>query len=396
MMTDLQKLKPRSFAYVNPRALSAGAMIAVATDGIYMAPTSSAGAASPVYGGGEMGDAERAKMNSATMGMARAVAKQKGHNPAVIEAMIDMGKELKVNGKIIDSKKEILTLDADEAVQLVDGKPLFAKAIVKNLDEIKKAESLKGATITAVPTLFEKIAIWVTAYASILILIGVAGGYLEMQAPGFGLPGIISVAAFSLFFFGHYVAGSLVGQETAVAAAIFIIGIIFIILEIMVFPGTILPSLIGLVCVMVALVYTMSGWEMPVSPLPSEGTAPAGFDFNLATYALGLRNFAIGIIGAAIMILTAARYLPQTAPFRHMLLSATAGGTLESTPAMTASRSVQAGDQGRTISALRPCGTVQFGDLRLEAIIESGYLQSGTDVRIREVQGARIIVEALS
>ena len=396
MMTDLQKLKPRSFAYVNPRALSAGAMIAVATDGIYMAPTSSAGAASPVYGGGEMGDAERAKMNSATMGMARAVAKQKGHNPAVIEAMIDMGKELKVNGKIIDSKKEILTLDADEAVQLVDGKPLFAKAIVKNMDEIKKAESLKGATITAVPTLFEKIAIWVTAYASILILIGVAGGYLEMQAPGFGLPGIISVAAFSLFFFGHYVAGSLVGQETVVAAAIFIIGIIFIILEIMVFPGTILPGLIGLVCVMIALVYTMSGWEMPVSPLPSEGTAPAGFDFNLATYALGLRNFAIGIIGAAIMILTAARYLPQTAPFRHMLLSATAGGTLESTPAMTASRSVQAGDQGRTISALRPCGTVQFGDLRLEAIIESGYLQSGTDVRIREVQGARIIVEALS
>ncbi|MEQ1750782.1 MAG: hypothetical protein ABL974_15240, partial [Prosthecobacter sp.] len=267
MMTDLQKLKPRSFAFVNPRALSAGAMIAVATDGIYMAPTSSAGAASPVYGTGEqMGEAERAKMNSATMGMARAVAKRKGHNPAVIEAMIDMGKELKVNGKTLDTKKEILTLDADEAVQLVDGKPLFAKAIVKNLDEIKKAESLKGPTVTAVPTLFEKIAIWVTAYASILILIGVAGGYLEMQAPGFGLPGIVSVAAFSLFFFGHYVAGSLVGQETAVAAAIFIIGIIFIILEIMVFPGTILPGLIGFVCVMVALVYTMSGWEMPVSP----------------------------------------------------------------------------------------------------------------------------------
>ena len=124
MMTDLQKLKPRSFAFVNPRALSAGAMIAVATDGIYMAPTSSAGAASPVYGSGEeMGEAERAKMNSATMSMARSVAKQKGHNPAVIEAMIDMGKELKVNGKTIDTKKEILTLDAEQAVQLVDGKP---------------------------------------------------------------------------------------------------------------------------------------------------------------------------------------------------------------------------------------------------------------------------------
>ena len=397
MMTDLQKLKPRSYAYVNPRALSAGAMIAVATDGIYMAPTSSAGAASPVYGSGEeMGEAERAKMNSATMSMARSVAKQKGHNPAVIEAMIDMGKELKVNGKTIDTKKEILTLDAEQAVQLVDGKPLFAKAIVKSLDEIKKAESLKGPSVTAEPTLFEKIAIWVTKYASLLILIGVAGGYLEMQAPGFGLPGCVSIAAFSLFFFGHYVAGSLVGQETAVAAAIFIIGIIFLILEIMVFPGTILPGLIGFACVMVALVYTMSGWEMPASPLPAEGAAPAGFDFNLATYALGLRNFAIGIIGAAIIILAAARYLPQTAPFRHMMLSATAGGTLESTPAMTASRSVQAGDQGRSISALRPYGTVQFGDLRIEAMVEGGYLQSGTEVRVREVQGARIIVEALA
>lgn len=397
MMTDLQKLKPRSFAFVNPRALSAGAMIAVATDGIYMAPTSSAGAASPVYGTGEqMGEAERAKMNSATMGMARAVAKRKGHNPAVIEAMIDMGKELKVNGKTLDTKKEILTLDADEAVQLVDGKPLFAKAIVKNLDEVKKAESLKGATITAEPTLFEKIAIWVTAYASLLILIGIAGGYLEMQTPGFGLPGFVSIGAFTLFFFGHYIAGSLVGQETAVAAAIFIIGIILILLEIMIFPGALLPGIIGFVCVMIALVYTMSGWEISPTSLPTEGHSPLGFDFNLATYAVGLRNFAIGIIGAAILVLAAARYLPETAPFRQMMLTTTAGGSLDSTPAMSASRCVQVGDAGRTISALRPYGTVQIGDLRVEAMIEGGYLQSGTEVRVREVQGTRIIVEALA
>ena len=395
MMTDLQKLKPRSFAYVNPRALSAGAMIAVATDGIYMAPTSSAGAASPVYGGGvEMGEAERAKMNSATMGMARAVAKRKGHNPAVIEAMIDMGKELKVNGKTIDSKKEILTLDAEEAVQLLDGKPLFAKAIVKNLDEIKTAEKLTGATITAEPTLFEKIAIWVTQYASLLILIGVAGGYLEMQAPGFGLPGCVSIAAFSLFFFGHYIAGSLVGQETAVAAGIFVIGIIFVILEVMVFPGTLIPGILGFICIMTALVYTMSGWEIAAPTLPTEGGATA-FQFDLATYAVGLRNFAIGIIGAALLILASARYLPETAPFRQMVLATTAGGSMENTPALAATRRVQVGDRGLSLSALRPYGTVQFGEHRVEALIESGYLQSGSEVCIREIQGARIIVEAV-
>jgi membrane-bound serine protease (ClpP class) len=399
MMNDLQKLKPRSFAFVNPRALSAGAMIAVATDGIYMAPTSSAGAASPVYGNGEeMGEAERAKMNSATMSMARAVAKKKGHNPAVIEAMIDMGKELKVDGRLLDSKKEILTLDAEQAVMLLDGRPLFARGIVKSLEEIKKAESLKGGIVLAKPTFFESIAIWVTKYAAILILVGVAGGYLEMQTPGFGLPGFVSLGAFLLFFFGHYVAGSLVGQETAVAVVVFIIGIACVVIELTVFPGTMVPGIIGFLCVMAALVYTMSGWEMPAPaglPSPAEAADPApGFEFNLSTYALGLRNFALGILGAAAAILAAARYLPETRPFQRLVLDSAAGGTLETTPVMTASRAVKPGDEGLSVSALRPCGTVQFGEARVEAVVEGGYLQSGTAVRVREVTAGRIIVEA--
>jgi len=400
MMIDLQKLKPKSFAFVNPRALSAGAMIAVATDGIYMMPTSSVGAASPVYGSGEqMADAERAKMNSATMSMARAVAKRKGHNPAVIEAMIDMGKELKVNGVVIDTKKEILTLDAEQAVMLSDGKPLFAKAIVKSLEEVKKAESLKGELVTAEPTLFELIAIWVTKYAALLILIGVAGGYLEMQAPGFGFPGLVSIAAFSLFFFGHYVAGSLVGQETAVAVAVFVVGIVLIALELTLFPGTLALGIAGFGCVMVALVYTMSGWDvLPTGPLvvPGDGTnPPPPMDFQFSTYALGLRNFALGVLGAALVIFAAAKYLPETRAFRRLVLHSTAGGTAESTPEVTALRAVKSGDEGRAVSALRPYGTVQFGDTRVEAMVEGSYLQSGTVVKVREVAGGRIVVECV-
>jgi membrane-bound serine protease (ClpP class) len=400
MMNDLQKLKARSFAFVNTRALSAGAMIAVATDGIYMAPTSSAGAASPIYGNGqEMGDAERAKMNSATMSMARAVAKKKGHNPAVIEAMIDMGKELKINGKLMDGKKEILTLDAEQAVMLMDGKPLFAKAIVNSIDDIKKAEGLQGMTVTAEPTFFEAVAIWVTKYAALLILIGVAGGYLEMQAPGFGLPGFISVAAFGLFFFGHYVAGSLVGQETAVAAAVFMIGCIFIFLELMVLPGTLVLGILGFICVMAALVYTMSGWELaPPSAPASVGESLAtgeSIGFSLSQYAVGLRNFALGILGAALAILVAARYLPETRPFQRLVLDAAAGGRAASTPAMSMVHKIKPGDTGLTISALRPYGSIEVGHHRLEAMIEGGYLPSGASIRVREIVGARVVVEPI-
>ena len=397
MMKDLQKLSPRSFAFVNPRALSAGAMIAVATDEIYMAPASSSGAATPIYGNGaEMGEAERAKMNSAIMSMARTVAKEKGRDPRVIEAMIDMGRGLIVNGEVLCEKGEILTLDAEQAIIRENGRTIFAKAIVKSLDEIKQAEGLKGETITAVPTGFENIAILVTKYAAILILVGVAAGYVEMQAPGFGLPGFISLAAFSLFFFGHYVAGSLVGQETAVVAGIFILGVLLLLLEMFVFPGSLVPGITGFVCIMVALVYTMSGWDMgslPSVPTPGTVEPPAEVGFSLSTYALGLRNFAVGIIGAALVIVVLGRYLPQTKPFQQMVLSASAGGTLDSTPAMQMAASVKVGSVGTTRSALRPYGTIEIDQKSMEAMAEGGYIDSGVAVRVREIQGPKVIVE---
>lgn len=401
MMKDLQRLRARSLAFVNPRALSAGAMIAVATDAIYMAPASSMGAATPIYGNGqEMGEAERAKMNSAIMSMARTVAKEKGHDWRVVEAMIDKDRELIINGEVLCAKGDILTLDAEQAVMISDGRPLIAKSIVKSIDDIKRAEGLKGATVTAEPTGFEQIAIWVTKYAAILILIGIAGAYLEMQTPGFGLPGFIAIAAFGLFFFGHYVAGSLVGKETMVAAAVFILGIVLLVTEFFLLPGTILPGILGFLCIMGALVYTMSGWDVsvpvsvPVGPgLPEAAPVATGVPFNLSAYAAGLRNFAIGITGAAVLIFLMIRWLPELRPFRQMVLSSAAGGTLKETPSMQAVGAVAVGSEGIARSALRPYGTVEIDGRQVEAMSEGDYIQSGSRVKIREVRGVKIIVE---
>ncbi len=401
MMRDLQTLGPPSYSFINPRALSAGAMIAIATDSIYIAPAGSVGAATPVYGSGvEMGEAERAKMNSAIMGMARTVAKEKGHDSRVIEAMIDMDRELVVNGQMLSPKGEILTLDAEEATMLSDGKPLFAKAIATSIDDIKKAEGLQGETVTAEPVAFEQIAIWVTKYAAILILIGVAGAYMEMQTPGFGLPGLISLVAFGLFFFGHYVAGNLVGHETTVAITIFILGILLLLVEFFILPGMIVPGILGFLCIMGALVYTMSGLETaPADPAATkeaaEGAARGFFSFNLSTYATGLRNVALGVSGAVVLLIAFARYLPEFGPFKRMTLAATAGGSAAETPAAESAAAVQPGDEGITRSALRPYGTIEIAGRQLEAAAESGYIQPGTAVRVREVSGTKIIVEAV-
>ena len=390
MMKDLQNLKARSFAFVNTRAISAGAMIAMATDTIYMAPASAIGASTPVSGdGAPLAEAERAKNNSAFMGMARTVVREKGHDVRIIEGMIDMERGLSINGQVIIPKGEIVTLDSAQATMQIDGKSLLAKGIVKSIKEIKQLESLKGEIVTAEPTGFEMIAIWVTRYAAILILIGLAGGYLEMQAPGFGLPGFVSVAAFALFFFGHYVAGSLAGQETMVVAAIFVAGIVLIGVELLAAPGTILPGVAGFLCVMVALVYAMSGWEV----LPPSG-ASAG-SFNLEAYATGFRNFALGVTGAAVIITLICLWLPDLRPFRSLILQTSAGGTLNDAPAMRDAIRAQVGDSGSARSALRPYGTVEIGGRLIEAMVEGGYLQSGTPLRVREIRGEKIIVEAV-
>jgi membrane-bound serine protease (ClpP class) len=394
MMKDLQNLKTRSLAFVNTRAISAGALIAMATDTIYMAPASAIGASTPVMGDGtEMAAAERAKSNSAFMGMARTVVREKGHDVRIIEGMIDMERGLVINGKVIIPKGEIVTLDSEQATMLIDGKPLLAKGIAKSIDEIKQRESLKGEVITAEPTGFEWIAIWVTRYAAILIIIGLAGGYLEMQTPGFGLPGFVSLGAFALFFFGHYVAGSLAGKETMVVAAVFALGIVLIGVELLAAPGTFLPGILGFVCVMIALVYAMSGWE--VAPPADEVPVADGFSFNLSAYAIGFRNFALGVTGAALIITLLCLWLPELRPFRALVLQSAAGGTLQDAPSMQAAARARTGDGGITRSALRPYGTVEIGGQFVEAMVEGGYLQSGSLVRVREVRGEKIIVEAV-
>lgn len=398
MMQDLQRLTIKSLSYVNTRAISAGALTAMATDVIYMAPASSIGAATPVNSQGtEMGEAERAKNNSAYMGMARAAVRAKGHDVRILEGMIDMNPGLIINGKVIVPKGQIVTLDADQATMLIDGKPLLAKAIVKSIDDIKARESLKGESLTAEPTMFEWIAIWVTQYAWLLIIAGLASGYLEMQAPGFGLPGAVAITVFTIFFFGHYVAGSLVGHETLIMTLLFITGIVLIGVELLAAPGTIIPGLIGFLLVMVALVYTMSGWEIAPTIIPDGSTTPtgSGSSFDLAQYATGLRNFALGLTGAGILITLMILWVPELRPFRALVLQAAAGGSSADAPTQRDAAQAHIGDSGITRSALRPYGSVEIAGRILEAVADgNAYLESGQPVRVREVSGGRIVVEA--
>ena len=386
IMQDLQKLGCPSAAYVNPRAISAGALIAIGTDSIYMSPSSSIGAATPINSGGqELGDAERAKMNSAFMAMARSAAMAKGHNPQVVDAMIDKDVGLKIGDVQIVPKGQIASFTQAEATAVYNGKPLLAKAIVNDLEALVKLEGYKGELVVAEPPGFELIAIWITQYAAILLLIGIAAGYIEMQSPGLGIPAIISAIAFGLFFFGHYIAGSLVGYETVV---VFIIGVALIVVELFVFPGHIVPGLLGLLCLFGALIYTMAGWDITV---PEGETFPVRF----ADYSRALFNIGIAFGGALVLILLLMRFFPTSGPFKWLVLKSTVGGEQAAIEGHGQSKAstISAGSAGVTRSAMRPYGHVDFDGLQLEAMVEGDYLAPGTQVKVRAVQGGKVIVE---
>jgi len=386
IMEDLQKVDVKTIAYVNPRALSAGALIALGTDAIYMSPTSTIGAATPVMStGGEMGEAERAKMNSALMAMARSAAKSKGHREAIANSMVDKDVGLKIGEEEIIPKGQICSLDQEQATRVFDGKPLLAKGIANSLDELKQMEGLRGETVLAEPKGFEQIAIWITQYAAILLVIGLAAGYLEMQTPGLGLAGIVSALAFFIFFFGHYIAGSLIGYETVV---LFIFGVALIAVEFFLLPGYILPGVMGLALVVGTLVYTMAGWDMSV---PEEGVLPVRW----ADYQRAVINIGLALVGSIVAIMVMMRFLPDIGPFKQLVLQTAVGGAQASIEgdAQRQASSIEVGMLGSTRSALRPYGNVEFEGGIMEATVEGDYLPQGTQVKVRAVKGGRIVVE---
>jgi membrane-bound serine protease (ClpP class) len=132
--------------------------------------------------------------------------------------------------------------------------------------------------------------------------------------------------------------------------------------------------------------------------MPADGTAAPveTGGFNLSQYAVGLRNFALGITGAGILITLMIVWVPELRPFRALVLEAAAGGSAADTPPQRDAAKAQVGETGITRSALRPYGSVEIGGRIIEAVADANtYLEPGRAVRVREAGGGRVVVEAV-
>ncbi|MBM3877254.1 MAG: hypothetical protein FJ386_11105 [Verrucomicrobia bacterium] len=380
----LDQFKGEKITYVNKRAYSAGALISFATLRIYMAPDSVIGAAAPVMmsaegGAAAMPDTMEAKSASAIAAVIRGQADKHGHNPEVVDAMIRKTKELTLDGVKLNEKGQVLTLNNKEAERAFGkpARPLLSSGTIPTIDDlIEKLAGANAVRIRIEPTGWEKAASWINTISPILLIIGIAGIYLEFKTPGFGLPGIIGIAAFALYFLGGYVAG-LSGMGWIV---VFFVGVALVALELLAFPGTLALGIAGVACMITALIMAM------VDFYPGMPSAP-----TVKQLSLPMNDLLVSAIGSVVVIWLLSLWLPKTKHWQCMVAQSTSGA--QSDAALEQAQGSRMGLVGVAISPLHPGGKARFGEQILDVISQGDVIEAGRPVRIIGNSGHEAIVE---
>ncbi len=352
------------YAFVNPRAFSAGALIAISAREVYMRPGAVMGAATPVDGEGRRASE---KMVSAMRAEFRAVAEERGLDPKVAEAMVD--ESVEIPG--VDAANTLLTLTSSEARKVG-----YAKGEVADEAALLRAINLPDATVVpSEPNWAEQIVRFLTnpIVSPLLLSLGLLGLVLEIKSGAFGLGGLVSVASLGLFFGSSFLLG-LAGWEEVLLLGL---GLIALLVEVFVLPGFGVAGLLGIAGIAAAMVLALMGSS------PTTGDV--------------LQAFAI--LGASLLITAAVvyawlRHIPNSNRFGGLFLRS---GMAQSDGYVSAAlRADLVGQDGVAITDLRPAGTATIAGERVDVVTEGEYVSQGSAVRVLRSEGYRHVVRELT
>lgn len=373
----------RTCTFVNKDALSAGALIALATDEIYMAPGSRIGASAIVSIFGDLPEGDmKAKMNSATLSLMRRAAVANGYDEKLVEAMILKESGYKIGEEVICEPGRLLTLNDIEASRTIGtgavSRVLLAKGTANDLGEVIGKLGRTGTRLVYFKIgRVEKIARALKALQLLFLVGGIVGFYIEFKTPGFGLPGIAGILCLVVFFWAQYAAG-LAGAEEFLLLAL---GVALLLIELFLLPGFGAAGTAGIICVTGAAVMAMFQ-HYPGTPwhrIPE------------SQFREMMMTLAGGAAGAAIAIAILARYLPKTSLFNKISLATSTSADLGFVA--TEKEAGLLGRKGVASSPLHPAGTGAFGEDRLQVVTRGDFLDENTPIVIVEVKGNRIVVE---
>jgi membrane-bound serine protease (ClpP class) len=355
-----------TIAFINKRAISAGTLIALAANKIYMHPQSTMGAAEPVsFGIGMQAGEVSEKTISYWRTELRSTAEKNDRPGDVAEAFAD--KSIAIDDVVEEGK--LLTLTTKQALELG-----MADAEAETLQDILEAEEMKGARITvAGMNSAERVSGFLTQaiVSSILITIALLGIFFEIRTPGFGVPGTVALIAFALFFGSHYLV-NLAGWGEII---LFVFGVVMLLIEIFVIPGFGIVGTIGIIAIVASLYLSLVGRFMPTTDFVS-----------------GAKVLAIAFISSFVIILVALRFLPKFTPFQRLVLDTTEAEDegYRSSPAEYESL---LGKEGVALTLLRPAGTAIIDGEKVSVVTEGDFIEKDSRIRVSKVEGYRVVVE---
>ena len=357
----------RTIAFVNQRAISAGALIALACDTIVMGRAATIGAATPV----QVGTGPPQPTDEKTVSYVRkefaATAEARGRPPIFAEAMVDADVAI----PDVVEKGKLLTLSTSEALAH-DVADLAADSLPGALE----AAGLAGArTETITATWAEQVVRLLTGpiISSLLMTMALLGLLVELRTPGFGAAGAIGVLSLGLFMWGHWIV-QLAGWEELL---LFAVGAGLLLVEALILPGFGVAGVAGILACLAALGLTLVG---------------QGATFPAVVNALG--RVALSLLLATAGWLAILRALPNLPFGRRLILSADMRSDQGYASADERER-LLVGHEGRTLSPLRPAGIAVIDGARFDVVSQGEFIESGQPVRVTQVDGNRIVVRRI-
>ena len=355
------------YVFINKDAASAGALISIACDSIYMTSGARIGAATVVTADGT---AAPDKYQSYMRSIMRSTAEANKRNPKIAEAMVD--ENLEIPG--ISKEGEVLTFSTSEAIA-----NNYCEGEVNDIIEILHRQNFPDYQIYRYQKsrVEQVIALFLNPFISgILILIIIGGIYFELQTPGIGFPILASMVAGVLYLVPYYLNGLAANWEIIV----FLVGILLIAVEVFVIPGFGLAGISG-------LILTLSGLSLVMinNDFFDFSFVPSGEVFTAVLTTL------IGLLGAVIMMFFGGVGFTESKFFKRIAL-VNVQDAKEGYTSNFHSRSYL-GEQGTAFTVLRPSGKILIGEEVLDAYTRGEFVSEGETIKVIGEEGTSLKVK---
>ncbi len=356
------------WVFINKDAASAGALISISCDSIYMAPGGSIGAATVVVGGS--GEAAPDKYQSYMRSMMRSTAEANGRDPKIAEAMVDQNIDLDT----IAPAGTVLTFSTKEAIYYG-----FCEGERTSIEDVLKQNGLENFELVnfELSSTEKIIRVFLNPFISgILILVIVGGIYFELQTPGVGFPLGAAIIAMILYFVPYYLNGLAENWEII----IFFIGIILIMLEVFVIPGFGIAGISGITLVVFSLILVMVNND--------------AFDFSFVKFAdflVAAATTLSAIVLGFMLLFFGGVKLTETKAFKRVALV-----DVEDRDQGYTSRFYEQkfmGKRGKTYTVLRPSGKIMIDDEIYDAYTRGEYIEKDTEVEVIDESGTSFKVK---